>query len=297
MRPADLSEACVHAPQSVLAVVVLYRRSVTQAECWAPLQHLLDTGGGTTTLRLEHVLTYDNSPQPQRVTAGPHHSHVFDPLNGGTARAYAQAATLATQLAIPWLLLLDQDTALPDTFFLKASALLDSLDSPMPAALVPWVKHQGGAIVSPARIDRWGSVIPLHPDDPVANGAHLSAIASGSLMRVAPLNDLLPLPASLWLDYVDHWIFATYHRRGLRVAVFAQELSHDLSIESPGTLSAQRLVSVLRGEAIFHRLLGPMARLAWPFRIALRLVRLACANAGLVRDAIRILCSRPSGRS
>lgn len=292
-----MTEVPAHAPQAVLAVVVIYGRRLEQAVCWATLQTLLDTGGGTATLRLRHVLTYDNSPQSQLVATSRHHSHVINESNGGTARAYAHATALATELAIPWLLLLDQDTALPDTFFSKASNLLDSLDSPTPAALVPWVRHHGEAYVSPARIDRWGSVVPLQPNEQIAEGTHLSAIASGSLIRVAPLKELLPLPDRLWLDYVDHWIFAQFHRGGLRVAVFAQELNHDLSIRSPASLSAQRLVSVLRGEAVFHRLLGPLARFAWPFRIAVRLLKLACVNAELVRDALRILCSHHSRTS
>ena len=141
---------------------------------------------------------------------------------------------------------------------------------------------------------RFGTLRPLELGQTPRPEEHMSAIASGTILRVAALQSLLPLPEELWLDYVDHWIFAQLHRRGLRSIVLSQVLQHDLSIISLAHLSPIRLDSVLRGEARFLCLLGPIARLVFPWRIAWRVLRLASVNPQLAFKAFRsILHRRP----
>jgi hypothetical protein len=213
--------------------------------------------------------------------------YLHNPDNGGIAAAYESALAIAGTLGIEWLLLLDHDTHLPASFLDQSSIAAHAAGHPAPVALVPWVRHGRNTIVSPARVTRSGGLRPLRPGQRPSGDAHLSAIASGSVLNVATLKNFPPMPKGLWLDYVDHWIFAQLHRSGLKIAISDQILEHDLSIASPGALSAARLRSVLDGEAIFTGLLGIFARIVYPLRLARRVVILARINPKLAVTAVR----------
>lgn len=273
----------------LMAVIVVYGRELREVAAWEVLQRWLATDGSA----LGHLLVYDNSPTPRVSAAGdvPHCRYVHDPNNGGTAAAYRCAADIARKLGIEWLLLLDHDTHLPDDFLphtiasMRQSAADESI-----AAFVPWVRHQPtGRIISPVCVTRAGGFRPLKRGRPLSGQP--SAISSGTVLRVAALAALLPLPRELWLDYVDHWIFARLHARGLRICTLDQELLHELSVASPRTLSPARLLSVLEGEVVFHRLLGLTARLVYPWRLTARILYFAVVRPRLAGCTLRWLGS------
>jgi hypothetical protein len=280
----------------LMAVLVVYERSLDDVAAWPTLRAWLEgTRSGQRGLRLQHALIYDNSraPRAEPPVAIPHCQYAHNPHNGGTAAAYEAAIEIASSLGIQWLLLLDHDTQLPPDF-LEHAAIHDRLicGQPPAAALVPWVRHGRDLIVSPARVTRTGGFRPLRPGEVPARGAHVSAIASGSMLHVATLRSLPPIPKRLWLDYVDHWIFAQLHRNGLRTQVSDQVLQHELSIADPVALSPARLLSVLDGEAVFTRLLGMLARLVYPLRLARRIIILAAVNPQLAATAIGWILKR-----
>jgi hypothetical protein len=265
----------------LLAVIVVFERDLGQVLPWLFLRRSLiaaaDRVGSTENcgLLLDQVLIYDNSLQAR---AKPSENlsnciYVHDTGNGGTAAAYARACTLAREAGIDWLLLLDQDTTLPYGFLDAASAALMN-STRQPCALVPWV-FQSVRVVSPARLTAVGSVVPLRYEATQPVARDLTAISSGSLLHVPTLASLMPLPDALWLDFVDHWIFAQLRIRQLHVAVFEASLQHSLSVFSLESLNLSRLTSILNGEAAFISVLGIGARLVYPFRFAARVIRYA----------------------
>jgi hypothetical protein len=262
----------------LLAVIVVFERNFDEILAWSFLHQrlvaLASYSGATESCGffLDHVLIYDNSPQARTApTETPGCVYIHDAGNGGTAAAYARACTFAREAGIDWLLLLDQDTLLPFGFLEAASAAL--MNSPhQPYALVPWVFH-GTCVVSPARVTSIGTIAPLQYEAPPPVARDLTAIASGSLLYVPKLASLMPLPNGLWLDYVDHWIFAQLRIRRLLVVVFDASLQHNLSVFSLESLNLSRLNSILSGEAAFLATLGIKARLVYPFRIAARVMR------------------------
>ena len=226
-------------------------------------------------IRRHRLVVYDNSSSPQAAAAAafPELDYVHDPGNGGTAAAYEFGSDLASREQADWLLLLDHDTALPTNFFPAWVRSMNEGDSEAVEAFVPWVMHES-LVVSPATVTSFGSILPLSREStPPHTARPLTAIASGSILRVAALRSLMPLPKGLWLDYVDHWIFAKIRARGGSVRIIDATLEHDLSIARPASLSRRRLLSVLEGEARFVRSLGWRARWAHPFRLARRLTR------------------------
>jgi hypothetical protein len=277
----------------VMAVLVVYERGLAEVAAWTMLRSWLQTTGPDGSRSGARVLIYDNSAaeRARPLQELPGCLYVHDPNNGGTAAAYACATRVASEIGVEWLLLLDHDTSVPEHFLEEAATTVFS-GSASAAAWVPWVRLGNGAIISPVKVTWMGGFRPLHPGVLPSSGMHLSAIASGSLLRVASMRELLPWPKGLWLDYVDHWIFAQLHRRGLQTLILNQVLQQELSITAPKSLSPARLVSILNGEVIFQGLLGTCARLVYPWRLAWRVLRLARSNPGLAVHALKWIAVR-----
>lgn len=270
-----------------MAVLVVYERELQQVNAWPLLVDALSTAS-CAGFKLEHVMVYDNSwnPKAQAAAANDACSYVHDRSNGGTAAAYERAVEVAVQRRIEWLLLVDQDTDLPPEFFGAAAASLASLPLERLGALVPTVMDHDKA-VSPARVTLFGRIKPLRRQGAFGPLAGITAVASGSLLRVAELRPLMPLPRELWLDYVDHWVFVQLTHRGARIAVFDAVLRHSLSVMRPAQLDRRRLNSILDGEFYFQRLLGPLARGVYPLRILARLARYAVISPRLAVNLLQ----------
>lgn len=262
---------------SVLAVMVAYRRAPQEAASWSWLMDRLAEGrdvAGADGLRLAHVLVYDNTPGDMSSGGVPATdagavlpegvSRIADPSNGGTAAADEAASALAGLLECEWVLLLDQDTTMPEDYLRKAGEAAARPDRP--GILAPMVRH-GGILISPAEMKVTGRVVPRADADQTG---HLTAIASGLLLRQADLAQALPLPKALWLDFVDHWILLRMRRNGVKSAVIDTVLAHDLSIFKPAEMSAERMTGILDAESWFHRHLSCRAWAALPL---LRLIR------------------------
>jgi hypothetical protein len=289
--------ASVESAASVLAVVVVYERGLDEVQVWPFLQRQLAapdpaSGDRSCSLSIEKVLIYDNSPQARTQEQRQYTNclHVHDAENGGTAAAYGHACAVALEQGTDWLLLLDQDTLLPDDFLDAAAAAL-ARSAGHARALVPWVL-QGTRVVSPARVTAGGTIEPLQYTPRGLPSDGLTAIASGSLLHVPTLASLLPIPKGLWLDYVDHWIFFQLHRHSLPVTVFEAKLQHQLSVFSVQSLSTRRLTSILEGEAAFVSMLGLKARLVHPLRLALRTLRYARTRPELARHTLTWISRR-----
>lgn len=253
------------AEQGMLAILVLYGRDLADAAPWPLLASWLE---GTDGSCLRHCLIYDNSPVPGKVPALPANTRfVSDPSNGGTAAAYHAAARHAAEQRCEWLLLLDQDTVLPPDYLERVQDTAAA--TPDAVALVPQVLH-GDDPVSPAIIDASGSVVPCaRPSQAVGI---TTAISSGVVVRCASMMSMT-FPPEIWLDYVDHWMFLDFNRRGKRVAFIDARLSHDLSVRTPKTLSPFRLRSILAAESAFYRALGGRGLAMLPLRRLLRSLR------------------------
>lgn len=289
--PAGLPEQMrAEMNKALMAVLVVYERGLADVKPWRTLHAWLEGAYDSRPgIRLDHLLIYDNSSTPcaEPPVGIQRCQYTHNPKNGGTAAAYEAAIEIASAQGIQWLLLLDHDTQLPSDFLDQCGIDSVSISGRQRAvALVPWVRHGRGLIVSPNRVTRTGTFRPLQPGQLPANGEHVSALASGSMLHVATLKSLLPIPKPLWLDYVDHWIFAQLHRQGLRTQVVDQVLEHELSVAAPAELSPARLLSVLDGEAVFTRTLGILARLVYPLRLVRRVIVLARVNPKLAAAAI-----------
>ena len=241
----------------ILAVVVLYKRSFEHVPCSQRLKDwLVAPRIAFARLRLAYCLVYDNSPEAQPSDMDPHDRfEVFhDASNGGTRAAYLHALRVAQTRGYRWILILDHDTDLPHDFLLDAGiAFAAASHESRVCAIVPRV-FDGLASISPSRITSYGRVFaPQVETTNLENCAGLTAIASASIVRTASLASVLPIPASLTLDYLDHWLFREMQRRGDCIAESVARVEHSLSVQSMKLIEIERYRAILAAELVFLR--------------------------------------------
>jgi hypothetical protein len=202
------------------------------------------------------VFIWDNSPEPLLAQEIPapfryHHSGA----NVGLSRAYNSAATMAEKESIPWLLLLDQDTTLPENFL--ADMLVNAtqlMRVPEIAAIVPTVFVKD-FVVSPRRM-----LFNRHEAYPsgesgVADG-ELAAINSGSLLRVQDLLEIGGYSDGFWLDYSDWYVFhQLFLKRKLTWRATEVRLEHSMTVmDYDNLMSPWRYENFMVAEGAFNDL-------------------------------------------
>jgi GT2 family glycosyltransferase len=262
---------------AALAVLVVYRRpwEEVHAADWltASLTGCLAPDGSAVP-KLGRLLVYDNSPEPTGSPAVhlPDCDYVHDASNGGTRAAYIRALELAQLHGLAWVILLDHDTTVTSEYFDELDLRFTELDARV-GLLFPRVVGNRGAL-SPAIINRWGSIIPFDSRSKSVGNYTVTAVASGSVIRTQALSAVGEIPPTLWLDYLDHWLFRNVQSLGFGVQVLSSAIRHDLSVHSNQMPSYERLGNILRGEQFLMGMLGASARAVYPLRLLARAVKM-----------------------
>lgn len=239
---------------NIIAVVVLYRCRMDQSPTIASLvrswEHCPDER-----LKLKLVI-YDNNPESH---SGPvalpfDHQYIHDAANGGLAAAYNYAVESDPGDHYQWLLLLDQDSNLPDNFIAIVAEALSVVEHDNGVvAVVPQVTHDSTPI-SPALVKRGGGIRPIRNSPLGVCHKPVTAINSGTMLRKLFVSEIGGFNRQFRLDYLDHWLFAEINRRGRKVYITGAIISHDLSIGNRARpVSPERYRSVLQAETLFYR--------------------------------------------
>ena len=257
---------------SVLAVIVLYKRSVERSETLISLGEALGRHPGL--LQRLRVLLWDNSPMPTTPTLAFPFDYVHSGKNVGTAGAFNHAMEFAETLSIPWLLLLDQDTTLPEDFVAKMIGYSDRFaDTPEVAAVVPllWCR---GQLISPKRLR---NLYRISPVPPACYGTYKEQVVvcdSATLMRTAALREAGGYDEELfWLDFSDIDVFAALHRNGKSIYIASDlQLQHSLSMMDYDTdMTPERYSNFLAAEGTFFFLRrSPLDNVALTVRLLAR---------------------------
>jgi GT2 family glycosyltransferase len=269
--------------QTILAVIVLYRVAADASQAFCSLRSLMaadpQAAAGI------DLMLFDNSPQPQPRPAGYTGPYIANPANPGLAACYNLALQSAQRQAIPWLMLLDQDTTLTRDYLTEVSAQIESLAHQQEVvALVPRLTDHG-VVCSPIHPPAFG------PARPIANGAsgvsadRLHAFNSGAVLRVRAVAAIGGFAEDFPLDYLDHATFAALQDRGGRLYILNATLQHELSSNQEGRTDlafAQRQASWLDAEYRFYHRFGSTGD---QLRRRLRLLR-ACAGRILRRKEV-----------
>ena len=246
---------------SILAVVVLYNRPPSESVALTSLQ--ISAGRSSEGLRLR-ILVYDNTPGASCVAPLPANTqYLHGTTNGGLAVAYNAALEIAKAEGFDWLLTLDHDTTLPETFLADLCETVNRIkEDRRISAIVPRV-FDSGVFISPHTLRRGKSKAFGHDFAGVPD-LEVAAINSGSLWRVEALLELGGFNPLFWLDYLDHWVFHVIQRAGKSVYVAGSiKIEQQLSLLSPNrSLTSARFENILQaGSAFYDIYKNPIDRL------------------------------------
>jgi hypothetical protein len=233
------------------AVIVIYRCQLAEAASFLTLTNALRFAGVSP--EAFELTVWDNSPEPQEMPRWDYpirYSH--DSSNSGLVPAYNRAAQACLKAGCEWLLLLDQDTRLPedyfDHFFRAVGWVQDKT-----VAIVPRIRA-AGKMVSPVRIVH--GIVGIRVLDPTFQGPRdleTSTINSGAFVRVSFIHAISGYPERYSLDAVDLWFFAEAYARGRNLYVMPVWIEHELSITDIRSISLQRWRNIMRSEVQFYR--------------------------------------------
>jgi GT2 family glycosyltransferase len=259
----------------IVAVVVLYKRKPERSETINSLATVFEKDPEL--LQSIRVLIWDNSPtaiDPLSLPFPCDYKHAG--RNLGTSGAYNKAMEFADAQGSPWLLLLDQDTAVSDEFLprmLEYSHLLQ--DSPEVGSVVPFI-YSHAQLVSPRLLLSFNRnlQIPLTLQGICRKKAF--AINSTSLVRVAALKEIGGYSEEFWLDLSDVYAFHAMYSKGRYIYVAADlVLKHSLSgMDYDREMTCERYRNFLAAEGAFVDLYSsPLERAAQLFRLLARTFR------------------------
>jgi hypothetical protein len=162
---------------------------------------------------------------------------------------------LAERMGIPWLLLLDQDTTIPEEFIPRMAAYSQRFaHDPEVAAVVPLLTWRG-RLISPNHLGSFYRVLPVPR---TCHGTYykeqLFACDSATLMRVSALREAGGYDEGLfWLDFSDIYVFAAFYRNGRSVYVASDlQVEHSLSTtDYANNMTPQRYRNFLAAEGAY----------------------------------------------
>jgi GT2 family glycosyltransferase len=196
---------------SLYIIVVLYERTLSaSATCRSLLNQISLT-------RQDTIVVYDNSPISDLGSVPNSWEVITDSGNGGLAKAYNYAISQAKAKNFRWVLLLDQDTDLPSDFLVTTHEVLAATDPNTDIVAVVPIVRCGNRQVSPM-IPLLGREIPFQMQN-VVEPKWLTAINSGTCLRVAFIEGIGGFCEHFWLDYLDHWLFKIINNQGKSVYI------------------------------------------------------------------------------
>ena len=235
----------------ILAVVVRYKSPLEESQTIKGLAGMFVSDPNL--LNAISVLVWDNSPAPVQ---NPQLSFPFtyrhSAENVGVSGAYNRAMEIAETLGCKWLLLLDQDTTLPENFLARMLELSAQLqDRTEIAAIAPFLVD-GERTISPGQL-LFNRVKLLKPPFEGVHAGRMYAANSGTIMRVSALRQIGGFDENFWLDLSDIVAFHRLHQQGKRLYIAGDlQLPHKVTLNDyDGSMSPQRYMNFVTAEGAY----------------------------------------------
>tara|TARA_B100001057_G_C22826786_1_gene941761 strand:- start:1353 stop:2198 length:846 start_codon:yes stop_codon:yes gene_type:complete len=212
----------------ILIVVVLYEKSIYNCDTIKSLKT-----NNLAKKKNYSLLVFDNSlksniEDSKSLDCEYYHSN----LNKGVLGAYKYALKKANEKYFDWILMLDDDTTLPNDFLSKSLLNLNKVsNNDIISAVVPKI-FDGNKLISPSRVYRGGIHLSFNKSFEGTSDKYLCAIGSCSIIRTSFINQIGGFKTNFILDCFDRWMFQQIHIYKKKVFVSNISVRHKLSIEN-----------------------------------------------------------------
>lgn len=262
---------------SICAILIVYNRKAEETKTVNSL--LRNHAKAPAAFGDFKLVIYDNSPdahKPDPAAIPFEHEYVHSAGNKGLAAAYNYALGKAAETGRGWLLLLDQDSDLPEDFIAELSRELALAGKdPAVSAVVPKMRYKD-EYFSPSKDLFGGTARPIDMNHHGVCDFKVYAIGSACAIRVSFLQSIGGFDEFYWLDFLDRWLFSVIGSKGGKVYVTDSVVDHELSILNYDKfMTEKRYANILRYETVFMReQKPPVERFVYYLRLAKRVVYL-----------------------
>jgi GT2 family glycosyltransferase len=260
----------------IFAILIIYNRRIDEAKTVSSL--LKNCAKNPDVFKDFRLIIYDNSPEAQK-TEMPlpfEYEYVHIPKHKGLAEAYNYALNKAIEASCGWLLLLDQDSSLPDEFAGNLSQELSRIEkNSNVCAVVPKMRYKN-TFFSPSKVLFGGTLRPIDMAHKGVYASQIFAIGSACTIRVSFLQGIGGFNEFYWLDFLDRWLFITINNMGGKVYVTDSIVDHELSVmDYDKFMTEKRYANILKYEIIFmKRYKSKVERYVYYLRLVKRVIYL-----------------------
>lgn len=243
----------------ITAVAVVYNCSVNDS---ATMRSLARCYASTPASFSDfHLVIFDNGPDDQSShSVQPFSSeYVHHPENAGLAKAYNYALERSEENGSDWLLLLDQDSALPEKFIdVLFATIAEHSANRLIASFVPAMYFRD-EIFSPSKVLRGGIHRPVAESYRGLSTSNIAAPGSCTAVRVATVRSLGGFNEFFWMDCLDRWLYLQIFRKGLKVFVTDIKVNHELSVlDYDMYMNENRYRNIMFYESCFMKFYMPL---------------------------------------
>ncbi|GKQ43159.1 glycosyl transferase family 2 [Companilactobacillus sp. RD055328] len=194
-----------------------------------------------------NLFIYDNE-KVAPVLEGNNIVNIQSISNEGLSLPYNMALKYAQKNDSEWLLLLDHDTVLTESFL---EEVISTASKDVKAILPRIISNEN--IISPLMADKYISL--RHKRVPNVGDVSLPimAINSGSALSVRILSSIGGFNEEFKLDFLDHWIFWRLNReKESQYIISSEKINHELSVQDINSMSITRYESILNSEVLYY---------------------------------------------
>jgi len=213
--------------EGILFILVIYKRRLNESDSFISLINSLKN----THLNID-IFVYDNSPSAmilqEELSGGNWKIHyVHDDTNPGVSKAYNEGFKLGKKLNKKWLLLLDQDTKLPDDAMIKyCKAVQDNNEYSL---FAPILVSTNGIIYSPCNYFFKRGFPMKSIEIGLVNARRKSLLNSGLLISRDIFEKVGGYNEKLKLDFSDFEFLDRYRKISDQFFIINTECIHELS--------------------------------------------------------------------
>ena len=250
---------------NVLFIIVLYRVKLEASLAYQSLTKIF--GNQTDT----HIYVHDNTDN-----------------NIKLAQAYNLGVDYAATHHKQWIILLDQDTEVTQTYIDVAQHFLSN---PTTQVAVPILTNAAGKQLSPFYYDKNQGPFLRQSFTKRPNWV-ITAFNSGTIIHIDAIKKIGYFNEDYPLDYLDYDYFLQFDKHNIAVTPLNAILIHHLSVDTRNQITHERYASILKAELSFAKQLGSKALFYYHLCLLGRSVKWIFKHPTLVGQTIQHLAQR-----